>query len=293
VRIAGSLMYRYHYNLVLLSIHLETKLTMLLSKLYRLVEPGGNLHRYEWLVYYSLGSWFTEMGGSWGQRLLDLAFWNAACQLCLFLPVVQLPALLTGHMSYVDIGWPVGLTLMGLNAIFFAEGGNSTRQYLVGGVVFLHGLRMVFGALHMLFPYRWSQEFFSRYQYARARWIEHTGSDSGWWIKQQHDTLMQAYANSVPLAAPIFLAATNPRPTLHFLEVGGAVCWFTSWCLENWADVSKLIWELEAKENGTYLTTVLGHHPPYNQGTYYIWSICRHPNVSTWISCFAAVVVCR
>lgn len=253
----------------------------LLSKLYRLVEPGANMHRLEWYVVYTLAAWYTEIGGDWGKRVLELALLNATCQLCLFLPLVQLPALLTGHMSYVDIGWPAGLTLMGLNTLWYAEGGNSTRIKLVGGIVFLHGLRMLLGALHMMFPYRWSQEFFSRYQYAKTRWIEHTGSASWWWLKQQHDTLMQAYANSVPLPAPIFLAATNPRPTLHVLEVVGAIGWLTSWCLENWADISKKIWEVEAQKDGTYLNTVLGYHAPYNQGKYYIWSICRHPNVGT------------
>lgn len=261
------------------------------DKLYRLVEPGANLHRWEWYVVYAMAAWYTEVGGEWGERLQEVAFFNAACQLCIFLPLVQLPALLTGHMSYVDIGWPAGLTTMGYITWNYAEGGNDTRIKLVGGVVFMHGLRMLLGALHMLFPYVWSQEFFSRYQYAKTRWIEHTGSESWWWLKQQHDTLMQANANSIPLAAPVFLAATNPRSTLHPLEVVGALCWLVSWSLENWADISKKIWELEAQKDGSYLQTVLGYHKPYNQGKYYIWGICRHPNYFFEWCCWLSIAL--
>ena len=79
----------------------------------------------------------------------------------------------------------------------------------------------------MLYPYQWQQEFFSRYQYAKDRFIAQTGDDAWWWLKQQHDTLSQAMANSVVLAAPVLLVASNPHhikaSSLRPLEmVGGA-----------------------------------------------------------------------
>jgi len=39
---------------------------------------------------------------------------NAMCQLALFMATSNLPALLTGRMSYVDISWPWGLVVIGL-----------------------------------------------------------------------------------------------------------------------------------------------------------------------------------
>ena len=41
---------------------------------------------------------------------------NALAQLGLFLACVNLPAFLTERMTYVDIGWPCGLTLIAVRA---------------------------------------------------------------------------------------------------------------------------------------------------------------------------------
>ncbi|CAB9529237.1 3-oxo-5-alpha-steroid 4-dehydrogenase [Seminavis robusta] len=263
-----------------------------LKKLHRLIEPGAKLHPLEYPILYSLGIWFVTVQGPWGDALRQVALLNATRQVMLFIPVVQLPALLTGHMSYVDIGWPAGLVLLSLNVAYHADGGSDTRIRLLSGVLFLHGLRMFLGALHMLYPYRWPKEFFSRYQYAKDRWISQTGGAAGWTLKQQHDTLLQAYANSVPLAAPVFLAATNPRTTVHPLEVLGAMGWLVSWCMENWADVSKKMWELEANKKGNehYKDIVLGFQPPHNQGKYVLWGLSRHPNYFFEWTCWLSIV---
>ena len=60
----------------------------------------------------------------------------------MFLVVVQIPTLVTGHMSYVDIGWPAGLCVMAYHILMYAEGGNDWRRWLVGGALMLHGGRM-------------------------------------------------------------------------------------------------------------------------------------------------------
>ena len=79
---------------------------------YRLLEPGANLHPAEIVVYYGLPFWYGTVAGPWGEALRELAAWNTTCQLLVFLPLVQVPSFLTGHMAYVDIGWPLGLMVL-------------------------------------------------------------------------------------------------------------------------------------------------------------------------------------
>ena len=50
-----------------------------------------------------------------------LSLVNGTGQLVLFLFVVCLPIWRTGRMSYVDIGWPFGLVLLGIISFFLIE----------------------------------------------------------------------------------------------------------------------------------------------------------------------------
>ena len=102
------------------------------------------------------------------QELQDWLSWNATCQMVLFLPVVILPALVTGHMFYVDVGWPTGLALIGANGLLNGSG-FWLRRWLMGGCMMLHGGRMAFGALVVFFPYRRADDL-PRYKYAKLRW---------------------------------------------------------------------------------------------------------------------------
>ena len=97
------------------------------------------------MLVYTLGVWFACVDGDWGINLRNIAVWNAVSQLILFTVVVQLPTLLTGHMSYVDIGWPCGLCVLACTVFIHSEGGNVTRTTLVTGALFFHGLRMALG----------------------------------------------------------------------------------------------------------------------------------------------------
>ena len=71
---------------------------------------------------------------------------NLLVQLSVFLPLVQLPALATSRMAYVDIGWPCGLVAMGCTALAWGEGW-WLRRWAVSTLVILHGGRMFLGAL--------------------------------------------------------------------------------------------------------------------------------------------------
>lgn len=112
----------------------------------------------------------------------------------------------------------------------------------------------------------------------KARFIEHTGTASLWPIKQQHDTLMQCFANSVTLAGPVLLMATNQKSKgLHWLEIAGCVGWVCSFALENIADLQKISFVADAHKKGDLRTAVLGH-APYDGSRYWLWRMCRHPN---------------
>ena len=64
-------------------------------------------------------------------------------------------------------------------------------------------------------------------------------SPSVWPVKAQLDTLTQCYANSVFLACPILVAALNPTPHFHVVELIGLAIWAVSWGFENLADAQK------------------------------------------------------
>ena len=183
----------------------------------------------------------------------------------------------------------MGVVVLAANSATLGTG-YALRRWLVCGAVGLHGLRMATGALVLFFPYTFKHGDLSRYQYAQKRWLAQTHSPGLWWLKQQHDTAMQAFANSVGLAGPIILAATNPRPSLHVLEIVGLACWLMFWVLESLADVQKLAFLQASKKNGDAHTAVLGH-APYDTDRYWMWVASRHPNYFCEWMCWNAFVL--
>jgi len=255
----------------------ETMAYSMWTVLYRVLEPGANLHPLECLLVYLSPLWFLVLEGALGEQLLTLAKWNFLCQLTLFVVFVHVPAFLTGHMSYVDIGWPCGLCMLAINTFLYSHGGNDTRTALVCGALLFHGGRMFMGAMALFYPYRFKEDL-SRYQYARKRFIQETDKPGLWWIKQQQDIFGQCGANSVILAVPVMMVANNPSPEIHWLELLGFCCWVMSWCLENLADIQMNLFVGDAKKQGDIRTAVLGHPPYNNKMKYGLWTLCRHPN---------------
>ena len=107
--------------------------------------------------------------------LVSLLMVNGIVQLSLFLLVACLPFLRTKRVSYVDIAWPFGVALIGVQILLIGET-DLLRQLLVGGIYLLIGLRMGIGALVManqtgvIFKTE-----FPRYQYRRMM-LEDSGS---------------------------------------------------------------------------------------------------------------------
>jgi steroid 5-alpha reductase family enzyme len=276
------------------------------SFIYLLLEPGASLYPLEALLSYALPLVFYTLQGSWGDDIVALFHWNALCQFVLFVIMVQIPTYLTGKMSYVDMGWPCGLVVVGLNALAFGTA-PLTRRLVVCIPMILHGARMAVGALFLFWvgkggPYLkvFEKGDLSRYQYAKMRWCDHLGKDLGnktWWMKQQHDTIMQAFANTVVLAGPLFLVVTNSTPVNELsvggvpLEMVGAVMWLVCFALENTADLQMQAFVRKAKKNGDIRTAVLGYSDGYNTREFWLWTLCRHPNYFFEWSCWNAFVV--
>lgn len=242
---------------------------------YHLIKVGARLHPLETIIAYGVTALYFKC-----DELKPLFLKNLFAQLAIFLPLVQLPCLLKSRMSYVDIGWPSGLVALAVVAMTQGKG-TRLRRALCGGCLFLHGLRMAAGALLMFFPYSFKEDL-PRYQYAKVRFEEQDGmSPRLWWLKMQHDTLQQAFFNSVLCAAPVLLTAENQAPSLHPLEVGGAVMWAVSWLFENAADGQKDAFVRACKKkrhtDPSLKVAVLGH-PPHNGTKYSLWTMCRHPN---------------
>ena len=77
--------------------------------------------------------------------LFEVSLINGISQLILFLFVVCIPTWKTGRMSYVDIGWPWGLVVIGIMTLLFSEG-HWVRIALVGAVYLFMGFE--WGSVH-------------------------------------------------------------------------------------------------------------------------------------------------
>ena len=102
---------------------------------------AGNLHPIESLLVYCLT--FGVLLAP--PHLKTLFYTNCLVQVAIFLPFVQIPVALTGHMVYVDIGWPSGLVAIAIVALMGT--GYWLRRWLICACYLLHGGRMALGAL--------------------------------------------------------------------------------------------------------------------------------------------------
>lgn len=274
-----------------------------------ILQIGSNIGTPETIIGYVLPFLFSLSAAT---DLKQLMLWNMAFQLTEFILMVQIPLALTGKMAFVDLGWPLGLIILGLNGLLFGNGW-IIRRYMVCGSVIIHGGRMFIGTAHcflclifllimiplgalvLFYPYTFPEDL-SRYQYAKQKWVVHEMlSESLWPLKAQLDTLTQCFANSVILACPILLASLNTSETLHPLEVLGLLIWCIAWLFENMADFQKISFikyckvaakECSAAEKKSIKTAVLGL-APYDCNKYWLWTLCRHPNYffewASWI----------
>jgi len=194
----------------------------------------------------------------------DLGLINGLGQLLLFTLVVCIPIWRTERMSYVDIGWPWGLVLLGLVS-YWLSGGYWLRSLVVSAIVILIGLRMGLGALKMWHMGLLKKEF-PRYQYQRRRWKK--SGKTNVQLALQVDAISQGLANASFLALPVFIVASNTSSKLSGFELAGLIIWGLAFAMETLADIQKLAFLQEMKKQGKQRQVC-------NVG---LWRFCRHPN---------------
>jgi len=194
----------------------------------------------------------------------DIGLINGLGQLVLFALVVCLPIWRTERMSYVDIGWPWGLVLLGLISYWLSDG-YWLRSLVVSGIVILIGLRMGMGALKMWRMGLLIKEF-PRYQYQRRRWEKDGKTNIQ--LALQVDAISQGLANASFLALPVLIIASNNSPQFSLFEVAGLVIWVLAFAMETVADMQKLAFLQKMKKQGKQRQVC-------DVG---LWRYCRHPN---------------
>ena len=194
----------------------------------------------------------------------NLAVVNLAAQIVLFTLVVCIPIWRTGRMSYVDIGWPRGLVVLGLVSFFFSQG-YWLRSLVVTSVILLVGLRMGLGALKMWRLGLLTKEF-PRYQYQRVRFQQEGKTVEG--LALQVEAVSQDLANASFLALPVFVIASNNATTFSIIELLGLLIWLLAFVMETVADVQKSRFLKAMKKAGKQRQVC-------NIG---LWRFCRHPN---------------
>lgn len=193
-----------------------------------------------------------------------IGLYNGLLQLALFGLVVCIPIWKTHRMSYVDIGWPLGLTVIGALTWLLSEG-DPLRTALVGIAYLTVGSRMGFGALKLWSTGRLKQEF-PRYEYQKRRWIASGKTNTQ--LAMQVDALWQGLANASFLAMPAFVIGSNANQSFHFLEIAGMLIWIGAFAMESIADTQKLTFLRAMKKAGM-------KNKVCNVG---LWKYSRHPN---------------
>ena len=196
--------------------------------------------------------------------LASISFINGVLQILLFALVVCLPTWRTGRMSYVDIGWPWGLTVIGILTWVYSAG-DPIRVALVSMAYIFAGSRMGLGALKMWKMGLLKKEF-PRYEYQKIRWKKSGKTNTA--LAMQVDAILQGMANASFLAIPAFLIAANPSASISVLEVIGMLVWAGSFAMESIADMQKLFFLKAIKKSGQKSKVC-------NIG---LWKYSRHPN---------------
>ena len=194
----------------------------------------------------------------------SIAIINGMAQLILFLFVVCIPIWITKRMSYVDIGWPWGVALIGVIAFCLSDNLTLTKALIVIAYVLI-GSRMGLGALKM-----WSlgllNKEFPRYEYQKIRWKKSGKSNEQ--LAMQIEALSQGLANASFLAIPIFLVFASPLTTISFLEIFGFILFALALIFETVADYQKILFLQKMRRlNKRNMVCDVG-----------LWRYTRHPN---------------
>jgi len=211
------------------------------------------------------------------EQFFFLSLVNGVAQLVLFAFVVCLPTWRTGRMSYVDIGWPWGLTVIGILTWIYGEG-DSLRVAIVSIAYIFAGSRMGLGAIKLLISGHLDKEL-PRYEFQKKRWIKAGKTNTA--LAMQIEAIVQGVANASFLAFPAFIIVSNPSEEISIFEIIGIVIWLASFIMESVADAQKLKFLRAMKKSGARNTVC-------NIG---LWQYSRHPNYfAEWMVWNALVI---
>lgn len=211
------------------------------------------------------------------EQFFALSLVNGVAQLVLFAFVVCLPTWRTGRMSYVDIGWPWGLTVIGILTWIYGEG-DSLRVAIVSIAYIFAGSRMGLGAIKLLISGHLDKEL-PRYEFQKKRWSKAGKTNTA--LAMQIEAIVQGVANAAFLAFPAFIIASNPSEEISIFEIIGIVFWLASFIMESVADAQKLKFLRAMKKSGARNTVC-------NIG---LWQYSRHPNYfAEWMVWNALVI---
>lgn len=219
--------------------------------------------------------------------LRETSLINATLQCILFALVVCLPAWLTGRMSYVDIGWPWGLVVIGVVVYFYGKG-DAVRVTLVSIAYVFAGGRMGVAALRMWLSGELKTEL-PRYEYQRLRW-ENSGK-SNVPLAKQVEVISQGMANMSFLALPALIIASNPQSSISVFEVTGLALWLMAFAMESLADRQKNAFVKKMKAAGeTNKVCNVGlwkysRHPNYF-AEWMVWNALVIATISSWIALY-------
>ena len=219
--------------------------------------------------------------------LRETALINAVLQCVLFALVVCLPTWLTGRMSYVDIGWPWGLVVIGVVVYFYGEG-DATRVTLVSIAYVFAGGRMGLDALRMWMSGELKTEL-PRYAYQRRRW-EKTGKNNAPLVKQV-EVISQGAANLSFLAMPALVIASNPQGSISIFEIIGLGLWFVAFAMESIADRQKhgFIRRMKAAGESNKVCNVgllkYTRHPNYF-AEWMVWNALVIAAIPSWLALY-------
>ena len=211
------------------------------------------------------------------EQFFALSLVNGVAQLVLFAFVVCLPTWRTGRMSYVDIGWPWGLTVIGILTWIYGEG-DSLRVAIVSIAYIFAGSRMGVGAIKLLISGHLDKEL-PRYEFQKKRWRKAGKTNTA--LAMQIEAIVQGVANAAFLAFPAFIIASDPSEEISIYEIIGIVIWLASFIMESVADAQKLKFLRAMKKSGARNTVC-------NIG---LWQYSRHPNYfAEWMVWNALVI---
>ena len=211
------------------------------------------------------------------EQFFALSLVNGLAQLVLFSFVVCIPIWRTGRMSYVDIGWPWGLTVIGILTWIYGEG-DALRVAIVSIAYIFAGSRMGLGAIKLLVSGHLDKEL-PRYEFQKKRWIKAGKTNTA--LAMQIEAIAQGVANAAFLAFPAFIIANNPSEEISIFEIIGIVIWLASFIMESMADVQKLKFLRTMKKSGA-------SNMVCNIG---LWKYSRHPNYfAEWMVWNALVI---